>query len=110
MTPDYLENMRGHVDEGGQLSHQNGVALLAEVERLNARFKEHVTVVQRFLGELSEIMSLDLPEGTSVEVACAAILHSAIVNRQWCSDRVAELAEIRAALERCRAASDRWMK
>jgi hypothetical protein len=31
----YLEMMRAHVDEGGKLSHQNGVHLLAEVERLN---------------------------------------------------------------------------
>jgi hypothetical protein len=30
----YLEQMRAHVDEGGALSHINGVELLAEVERL----------------------------------------------------------------------------
>lgn len=33
---DYLEMMRAHVDEGGQLSHHNGLDLLAEVERLHA--------------------------------------------------------------------------
>lgn len=32
----YLEMMRAHVDEGGQLSHRNGLDLLAEVERLHA--------------------------------------------------------------------------
>lgn len=32
----YLEMMRVHVDEGGQLSHRNGLDLLAEVERLRA--------------------------------------------------------------------------
>lgn len=36
MTKGYLEQMRAHVDEGGKLSHQNGVELLAEVERLRA--------------------------------------------------------------------------
>lgn len=30
----YLEMMRAHVDEGGKLSHRNGLDLLAEVERL----------------------------------------------------------------------------
>lgn len=33
---EYLEMMRVHVDEGGQLSHRNGLDLLAEVERLHA--------------------------------------------------------------------------
>lgn len=32
----YLQTMRAHVDEGGQLSHRNGLDLLAEVERLQA--------------------------------------------------------------------------
>ncbi|MCP1832782.1 hypothetical protein [Bradyrhizobium sp. USDA 4545] len=32
----YLESMRAHVDEGGQLSHRNGLDLLGEVERLHA--------------------------------------------------------------------------
>ena len=32
----YLEMMRTHVDEGGRLSHGNGLQLLEEVERLNA--------------------------------------------------------------------------
>lgn len=32
----YLEMMRAHVDEGGTLNHANGVALLAEVERLRS--------------------------------------------------------------------------
>lgn len=36
MTKEYLEQMRAHVDEGGQLSHRNGVDLLAEIERLTA--------------------------------------------------------------------------
>ncbi|KQW22127.1 hypothetical protein ASC80_01650 [Afipia sp. Root123D2] len=35
MRPEYLENMRSHVDEGGKLNHQNACDLLAEVERLN---------------------------------------------------------------------------
>ena len=30
----YLEMMQAHVDEGGRLSHRNGVDLLAEVARL----------------------------------------------------------------------------
>lgn len=30
----YIEQMRAHVDEGGKLSHRNGLDLLAEVERL----------------------------------------------------------------------------
>lgn len=34
LSPSYLEMMRAHVDEGGQLSHRNGLDLLAEVERL----------------------------------------------------------------------------
>lgn len=36
MKKDYINRMRTHVDEGGQLSHQNGTDLLAEVERLQA--------------------------------------------------------------------------
>lgn len=35
LRPEYLALMRVHVDEGGQLSHRNGLDLLAEVERLN---------------------------------------------------------------------------
>lgn len=35
LTKPYLEQMRAHVDEGGQLNHRNAVDLLAEVERLN---------------------------------------------------------------------------
>lgn len=34
MNQAHLEQMRAHVDEGGTLSHRNGVELLAEVERL----------------------------------------------------------------------------
>jgi hypothetical protein len=34
LRPSYLKQMRAHVDEGGQLSHRNGLDLLAEVERL----------------------------------------------------------------------------
>lgn len=34
MKAPYLESMRAHVDEGGQLSHRNGLDLLTEVERL----------------------------------------------------------------------------
>lgn len=37
----YLEQMRAHVDEGGQLSHRNGLDLLAEVERLQASMVQH---------------------------------------------------------------------
>lgn len=36
MRDGYLKMMRAHVDEGGQLSHNNGCDLLAEVERLRA--------------------------------------------------------------------------
>lgn len=36
LRPDYLEMMQAHVDEGGQLSHRNGVDLLREVQRLLA--------------------------------------------------------------------------
>lgn len=36
LTRPYLEQMRCHVDEGGQLNHANGLDLLAEVERLHA--------------------------------------------------------------------------
>ena len=36
MSLHYIESMRVHVDEGGQLSHRNGLDLLAEVERLNS--------------------------------------------------------------------------
>ncbi len=36
MRAEYLQHMRVHVDEGGQLNHQNGIDLMAEVERLNA--------------------------------------------------------------------------
>lgn len=36
LRPDYIAMMRAHVDEGGQLSHRNGLDLLAEVERLQA--------------------------------------------------------------------------
>ena len=35
LRPSYLEQMRAHVDEGGRLSHRNGLDLLAEVERLH---------------------------------------------------------------------------
>ena len=31
---DYVKMMRTHVDEGGRLSHKNGLDLLGEVERL----------------------------------------------------------------------------
>jgi hypothetical protein len=31
---EYLENLRIHVDEGGRLSHENGLDLLREVEAL----------------------------------------------------------------------------
>ncbi|MES2671584.1 MAG: hypothetical protein V4673_14365 [Pseudomonadota bacterium] len=34
LRPDYLAMMRAHADEGGQLSHRNGLDLLLEVERL----------------------------------------------------------------------------
>jgi hypothetical protein len=33
-TEEYLVKLRAYVDEGGQLSHQNGLLLLEEVERL----------------------------------------------------------------------------
>jgi hypothetical protein len=36
MRRHYLEMMRAHVDEGGELSHSNACDLLAEVERLHA--------------------------------------------------------------------------
>jgi hypothetical protein len=34
MTMQLLEMLRGHVNDGGKLSHDNGLALLAEVNRL----------------------------------------------------------------------------
>lgn len=34
LTRNYIESMRAHTEEGGQLSHRNGLDLLAEVERL----------------------------------------------------------------------------
>lgn len=34
MRREYLEQMQAHVDEGGRLSHQNGVELFAEVMAL----------------------------------------------------------------------------
>jgi chorismate mutase len=34
ITSAYFEQMRAHTDEGGQLSHRNGMDLLAEIERL----------------------------------------------------------------------------
>lgn len=34
MRKEYLEQMRAHVDDGGRLSHRNGLDLLAEVEKL----------------------------------------------------------------------------
>ncbi len=34
MRDSYLEMLRAHVDDGGRLSHRNGVDLLEEVERL----------------------------------------------------------------------------
>jgi hypothetical protein len=34
MSREYFDTMRVHVDEGGKLTHQNGLDLLAEVERL----------------------------------------------------------------------------
>ena len=43
LRPSYLEQMRAHIDEGGQLSHRNGLDLLAEVERLQG-------LVPRYLG------------------------------------------------------------
>ena len=36
MRPEYLEQMQAHLDEGGGLSHQNGVDLLREVQQLRA--------------------------------------------------------------------------
>lgn len=36
MDASYIESMQAHVDEGGKLSHQNAIDLLAEVKRLNA--------------------------------------------------------------------------
>lgn len=35
MQRHYLEMMRAHTDEGGKLSHQNGLDLLTEIERLH---------------------------------------------------------------------------
>lgn len=40
---EYIRGIRIHVDEGGQLSHQNGLHLLKEVERLQG-------LVPRYLG------------------------------------------------------------
>jgi hypothetical protein len=33
LSSDYLEQMQAHVDEGGTLSHQNGIELLTELRR-----------------------------------------------------------------------------
>lgn len=49
MKRSYLEQMRAHVDHGGQLNHQNGVELLAEVERL------HTAVESWYLANYPEI-------------------------------------------------------
>ena len=40
MLASYLEQMRAHVDEGGQLSHRNGIDRLAEVDRLRLAQQE----------------------------------------------------------------------
>jgi hypothetical protein len=34
LTKNYLDHIQAHVDEGGTISHRNGVDLLAEVHRL----------------------------------------------------------------------------
>lgn len=34
LTTNYLASMQAHVDEGGTLSHANGIELLKEVQRL----------------------------------------------------------------------------
>jgi len=39
MKQSYLEQMRAHIDEGGQLNHRNGVDLLVEVEKLREILK-----------------------------------------------------------------------
>lgn len=36
MQTSYLEMMRAHVDDGGRLSHRNGLDLLEEVKELRA--------------------------------------------------------------------------
>jgi len=58
MRTSYLEMMRAHVDDGGSLSHQNGVDLLAEIERLTRQRDEAKAELARIRG-LPRLAALD---------------------------------------------------
>ena len=45
---DYLEMMRAHIDDGGQLSHRNGLDLLIEVNRLGAINADMLAALEPF--------------------------------------------------------------
>ena len=51
MDANYLDQMQCHVDEGGKLSHLNGVALLAEVTRLRKAIADFRSAAGRHEGE-----------------------------------------------------------
>lgn len=40
MNAAYLEQMQAHLDEGGTLTHRNGVELLAEIMKLRVKLKD----------------------------------------------------------------------
>lgn len=59
LRADYLEMMRVHTDEGGKLSHQNGMDLLGEVERLREALKG-ATVISNAAGAEIEALRKQL--------------------------------------------------
>lgn len=58
--PAYFEQMRAHVDEGGQLSHRNGVDLLAEVERLQAVKRRALSLADERAKECAHLKQLNI--------------------------------------------------
>lgn len=52
LTPEYLEQMQAHIDEGGTLSHKNAIELLAEVKRL----REPVMIERQILRQIMKMI------------------------------------------------------
>lgn len=52
MEQQYIDSMQAHVDEGGKLSHQNAVDLLAEVVRLRAVAESQEQAIAQITADL----------------------------------------------------------
>jgi len=86
MEQNYLEQMEAHIDEGGQLSHRNGIDLFKEVARLKKELREfgdlydqedkkaydQIKALQEKLSYAAETFDL-LNEHTHPSIECDAI-------------------------------------